>query len=74
MPGRSDYLTLNLRVQYELPLDVASRRLGFYWELYNLTNRNNFSNVQTVLTNASFGKFTSAGPGRSIQLGIKFGF
>ncbi|MGH9256681.1 MAG: TonB-dependent receptor, partial [Vicinamibacterales bacterium] len=39
MPGHSDYLAVNLRVQYELPLGAMARRLGLYWELYNLTNR-----------------------------------
>ena len=44
-------------------------------DMFNAFNRNNFSNIGTVLTTTStFGKFTTAGPGRSIQLGIKFGF
>ena len=46
MPGHSDFLALNLRVQYELPLGAMARRLGFYWELYNLTNRNNFGGLR----------------------------
>ncbi|MBX7170782.1 MAG: TonB-dependent receptor [Pyrinomonadaceae bacterium] len=43
-------------------------------DVFNAFNRNNFSNMQTVVTNASFGTLTVSGPGRSIQLGIKFGF
>jgi len=43
-------------------------------DIFNAFNRNNFSNIQTNLSAASFGRFTGAGPGRSIQLGIKFGF
>lgn len=43
-------------------------------DVFNAFNRNNFSNIQTVITNASFGALTVSGPGRSIQLGIKFGF
>jgi hypothetical protein len=43
-------------------------------DMFNAFNRNNFSNVQTTRTSGAFGTFTSAGPGRSIQLGIKFGF
>jgi len=74
MPGRSDYLTLNLRVQYELPLDVASRRLGFYWELYNLTNRNNFSNPFNDRTSTLFNELTSVGAPRTMQLGLRYSF
>lgn len=43
-------------------------------DVFNAFNRNNFSNIQTVITNAAFGTFTTSGPGRSIQLGIKLGF
>ena len=43
-------------------------------DVFNAFNRNNFSNIQTTLTSGSFGKFTSAGPGRSIQLGAKYEF
>ena len=44
MPGNSDFLALNLRVQYEIPLGAAAHRIGLYWELYNVTNRANFGN------------------------------
>jgi len=43
-------------------------------DIFNAFNRNNFNGVQTVVTNSGFGRFTSSGPGRSVQLGIKFGF
>ena len=44
-------------------------------DVFNAFNRNNFSNINTTTTSTTtFGKFSSAGPGRSIQLGIKFGF
>lgn len=44
-------------------------------DVFNAFNRNNFSNINVVTTTANtFGKFSTAGPGRSIQLGIKFGF
>jgi hypothetical protein len=44
-------------------------------DLFNAFNRNNFSNIQVNRSNADFGKFIGpSGPGRSVQLGIKFGF
>lgn len=43
-------------------------------DMFNAFNRNNFSNLQTIITNASFGTFTTSGPGRSIQLGAKIEF
>lgn len=50
------------------------RDLRIQGDIFNAFNRNNFSNMQTVVTNANFGTLTVSGPGRSIQLGIKFGF
>ena len=50
------------------------RDLRLQGDVFNAFNRNNFNNIQTVVTNANFGVLTSSGPGRSIQLGIKFGF
>lgn len=50
------------------------RDLRLQGDVFNAFNRNNFSNIQTNVTNASFGQFTTSGPGRSIQLGIKLGF
>ena len=46
-------LALNLRVQYELPLGAAARKLGLYWELYNATNRNNFGNPDNERNSAA---------------------
>ncbi len=50
------------------------RDIRLQGDVFNAFNRNNFSNIQTNVTNASFGEFTTSGPGRSIQLGIKLGF
>ncbi|MEP6900607.1 MAG: TonB-dependent receptor [Actinomycetota bacterium] len=50
------------------------RSLRFQGDVFNAFNRNNFSGIQTVTTNSGFGTFTTSGPGRSIQLGIKFLF
>lgn len=43
-------------------------------DIFNAFNRNNFNAIQTVRTNSGFGTLTASGPGRSVQLGIKFGF
>jgi len=74
MPGHSDFLALNLRVQYELPLGAMARRLGFYWELYNLTNRNNFGNPFNERTSTLFNELTSVGSPRTMQLGLRYEF
>lgn len=51
-----------------------TRDLRLQGDVFNAFNRNNFSNLNTVITNPGFGTVTTSGPGRSIQLGIKFGF
>ena len=50
------------------------RELRLQADIFNAFNRNNFSNINTVITSTGFGTFTTSGPGRSIQLGIKFAF
>ena len=74
MPGYSDYLSLNLRVQYDLPLGGAARRLGLYWELYNVTNRANFGNPDNERTSSQFNTLTVAGAPRTMQLGLRYSF
>ncbi len=52
-------------------------------DVFNAFNRNNFNSINTTCssstptggcTNSGFGSLTASGPGRSVQLGIKFGF
>lgn len=43
-------------------------------DVFNAFNKANFSNMETNVSSASFGVLNAAGPGRSIQLGIKFQF
>jgi hypothetical protein len=74
MPGHSDFLALNLRVQYSLPMGAMDRRLGLYWELYNLTNRNNFGNPFNERTSILFNDLTSVGAPRTMQLGLRYEF
>lgn len=50
------------------------REIRLQADIFNAFNHNNFSNINAVITSAGFGTLTSSGPGRSIQLGIKFVF
>jgi hypothetical protein len=50
------------------------RDLRLQGDVFNAFNHNNFNSIQTVITSSGFGALTASGPGRSIQLGIKFGF
>ena len=74
MPGHSDYMALNLRVQYEIPLGAAARRLGIYWELYNATNRTNFGNPDNERNSDAFNTLFIGGSPRTMQLGLRFSF
>ena len=49
-------------------------RLQFRTDFFNIFNEVNFSNPNTTLTSASFGKITAAGPPRMLQFGLKFLF
>ena len=51
-----------------------SMNLRVQADVFNAFNRANFSNISTNVSAADFGLLTASGPGRSIQLGIKFGF
>jgi len=74
MPGNSDFLALNLRVQYEIPLGAAARKLGLYWELYNVTNRANFGNPDNERNSSAFNTLFIAGAPRTMQLGLRYSF
>jgi hypothetical protein len=41
-------------------------------EFFNVLNQVNFTRVQTTMTNSLFGRIDQSGPGRSVQLGLKF--
>ena len=60
-----------------------TKDLRLQGDVFNVFNRNNFNNINTSCPNSTptggctapgFGTLTASGPGRSIQLGIKFGF
>jgi hypothetical protein len=45
-----------------------------YWELYNLTNRNNFGNPFNERSSSNFNQLTSVGAPRTMQLGVRYTF
>lgn len=47
-------------------------RFQFRAELFNAFNQVNFTRVRTTMTDANFGRIDQAGPGRSIQLALKY--
>lgn len=46
----------------------------FRWEVFNATNRANYNNPVTSVTSNTFGRITSSGDARYMQLGLKFLF
>ena len=57
------------------PMPFAeSHKLEFRAEFFNAINRVNLGNPNTALTNALFGRVTSAGDPRIIQLGLRYSF
>ncbi|MCI0719653.1 MAG: hypothetical protein L0338_11895, partial [Acidobacteria bacterium] len=54
---------------------MEQKTLHFRWDVFNALNRANFSNPGTSLSSSgSFGKITSAGQGRIMQLSLTFKF
>ncbi|HEY8535212.1 MAG TPA: hypothetical protein VIL25_02150, partial [Vicinamibacterales bacterium] len=67
-PGDS---TTDLAVMRYVSLP-AGVRLQLRGELFNAFNQVNFGNPNTNISSSTFGRITSAGPGRVIQLAAKF--
>ena len=57
---------------FSMPFE--GHRLEFRAEFFNVINRVNLGNPNTTLTNALFGRITSAGDPRIIQLGLRYAF
>jgi hypothetical protein len=57
---------------FQMPWE--SHRIEFRSEFFNLFNRANFNNPNTSRINALFGRITSAGEPRIVQLGLRYSF
>ncbi len=69
----SDKMLLDLRVQYVLDLP-AQQTFGFFWEIYNATNRVNFDNPIGNRRSTDFLQSVVADDPRSMQVGFRFTF
>jgi hypothetical protein len=71
-PGRA---AMDASLNKEFPLWSERRKLRVRWDVFNATNRANFSNPGASLSSAaSFGKITSASSGRVEQLSLHLVF
>jgi hypothetical protein len=64
LDGRLQYI-YRLRERYQM---------GFFWEIYNLTNQTNFGNPTGDRTSTNFMVPTTVGDARSMQLGVRLTF
>jgi hypothetical protein len=53
---------------------VARNEIGFFWEIYNLTNRDNFGNPTGNRASANFLVPVAANTPRTMQLGLRYTF
>ncbi|MGH9671945.1 MAG: hypothetical protein ACRD44_02095, partial [Bryobacteraceae bacterium] len=59
--------------QFPMPFS-ENHKLEFRGEFFNLFNRVNLGNPTTARINANFGRITSAGEPRIVQLGLRYSF
>jgi hypothetical protein len=69
----SDKMLLDLRVQYVHSLPAANT-IGFFWEIYNATNRVNFDNPIGNRRSSDFMTSVVADDPRSMQVGLRYTF
>ena len=69
----TDKLLLDLRLQYIHRFE-GEKTMGFFWEIYNATNRTNFDNPIGNRRSTDFLKSIVADEARSMQLGLRFTF
>jgi len=65
-----DELWLNMRLSWYV--NISQARLQLIAEIYNVTNRTNFTNVYSTFEGAQFGNPLEAGAPRRFQLGVRF--
>jgi hypothetical protein len=68
-----DKMLLDLRLQYVHRIQ-GERTAGFFWEIYNATNRVNFGNQVGNRNSADFLQSINVDEARSMQLGMRFTF
>jgi hypothetical protein len=54
-----------------VPITESRIDLRFGADFFNILNRRNLGNPATNIDNLNFGKISSAGPGRTVQLHMK---
>jgi hypothetical protein len=69
----SDKMLLDLRLQYVHTLPAA-HTIGFFWEIYNATNRVNFDNPIGNRRSSDFLRSVVADDPRSMQVGFRYTF
>ncbi len=67
-----DYSHLNARLSYHL--EIGRFDIQVFAEAYNITNRTNFTTIDTIYGRDSFGKPIAADVPRLIQLGARLDF
>ena len=68
-----DKMLLDLRLQYVYRVQ-GERTMGFFWEIYNATNRVNFDNQIGARNSTDFLTSIVADEARSMQLGLRYTF
>ena len=53
---------------------VEKHVIEFRAEFFNATNTPSFSNPVNTVTNGNFGRVLASGPGRVVQLALKYSF
>jgi hypothetical protein len=66
--------TVDLNLSRSIPLNEEGRRLLITLQTSNLLNHPNFTGVNTVVNSTAFGRVTSVGEMRKIQLNFRFMF
>jgi hypothetical protein len=68
------FFNSDVSVVKNFPLPHENSKVQFRADIFNLFNRAPFNNPTTSLSSSLFGKITSAGPARQIQLALRLNF
>jgi outer membrane receptor protein involved in Fe transport len=64
----------NMHTTLAKSFSLGEKRLQVRADVFNVLNRKNYSNPQTNMNNADFGRITGAGRPRVFQLGARLTF